>query len=450
MTNTPGWATPGSSGSSEPDAGDSSAPSSTPDPGPPSDPSENRPPASDTGRGTDPGATPPKPEAEQATREDAPQSAAEGPGSPQSGWSRQQPPPVAGWARWTPPSAPPAHGGPRWGSQTPGGGWQAPGAWSRPAAPKPGVIPLRPLGAGEILDGAIATLRLHWRAVIGVTFAIALVTQAVAVVVQGLWNDDDRLRRLQDNPDPSVGDIVHALGGTMGWMGLAFITVMIGWCTATAFLTLVISRAVLGRPVAAAEVRGDATPRVGQLFGLALLLPFIGAAVLAVSVLPGALVSLAGAADGGAALASLGLLGGFVVLVWLLVQWSLAAPALMLEKQGIAAAMKRSAKLVRGDWWRVLGVQLLGLLLSYLVTAFVSLPFTLLSLWLTGDGGFSGFLSGDSSPSWSFLILSGVGAVIASTLTLPISAGVTGLLYMDQRIRRESLDLQLIQAAKDS
>ncbi|NUR03326.1 MAG: hypothetical protein HOY79_44480 [Streptomyces sp.] len=455
MTNTPGWATPGSSDSPEPDAGDSSAPSSPPAAGPSdSGPSEDAPSTSGTEPGTRTGADSavrPSEAGTGHTTEEAPEFAAKAAGNPPNGWSQRQPPPAAGgWARWTPPQTPPPYGGPRWGDQAPGGGWQRPGAWSRPAAPKPGIVPLRPLGAGEVLDGALSTLRLHWRAVIGVTFVIALVTEAVSVVVQGLWAGDTRLKDLRDNPNPSVGDIMHALSGTLGWVGLALVMILIGWCTATALLTLVTSRAVLGRPVSTAQVWRDAGPRVAQLLGLALLLPLIGAAVLAISVLPGSLVALSGAADGGAALASLGLLGGFVVILWLLVQWSLAAPALMLEKQSIAAAMKRSAKLVRGDWWRVLGVQLLGLLLSYLITAIVSTPFSLIALWLSGDGGMSGFLSGDSHPSWSYLILSGVGGAIGSTITLPISAGVTALLYMDQRIRRESLDVQLIRAAKDN
>lgn len=38
----------------------------------------------------------------------------------------------------------------------------------------PGVIPLRPLGLGEILDGAISTIRAHWRVVLGMSAVIAV------------------------------------------------------------------------------------------------------------------------------------------------------------------------------------------------------------------------------------------------------------------------------------
>ena len=166
-------------------------------------------------------------------------------------------------------------------------------------------------------------------------------------------------------------------------------------------LTMVISRAVLGRPVDAAEAWRDARPRLPQLLGLTLLLVLIYVGVLAVAALPGILVALAGAETGGAALASLGVLGGLVVVTWLWILWCLAPPALMLENQGIVAAMKRSAKLVKGTWWRVLGVQLLGILLVYFATSLIELPFTLVGAEITGDD-FSTVFGSDGGASWTF------------------------------------------------
>ena len=48
---------------------------------------------------------------------------------------------------------------------------------------------------------------------------------------------------------------------------------------------------------------------------------------------------------------------------------------------------------------------------------------------------------------WTYLIVSGIGSVIGSMITFPIAAGVIVLLYIDQRIRREALDLDLARAA---
>lgn len=453
MTNPPGPTPPGSSDSPEPDAGSGTVPAA--------------PPTSSSSSGTGSSGTDSPPSASTATGSgpfdtsapagtgDAPTDAP--PAGGYRGWSQRQPPPTStGWARWSPPPAAPPQqwGGPRQGTTpAPGGqqqwGGQRWGWQQQPTAPKPGIIPLRPLGAGEILDGALTTLRLHWRTVIGATLGIALVTETVSVMVQGLFIDDTRLNNLRDNPDPSVADILHALSGTAAGGVLSFVVALIGWCAATAVLTLVTSRAVLGRPVSAREAWQQTKPRLRHLLALAMLLPLFSVGVVALATLPGLLVAVAGSPSGGASLGLLGGTAGLVVEVWLLVQWSLAAPALILERQGVIAALKRSAKLVRDAWWRVLGVQLLGLLLSTIAQGVISTPFGLLGSAVTGDGGLSAFTSNSSNPGWGFLVIAGVGGVIGSAVTLPISAGVTALLYMDQRIRRESLDLELARAAKN-
>ncbi len=404
MTSTPGPA-PGSSDSPEPD--DGAGPTTKPGPQPPQD---------GVPRQGQPGQSPPP-----------------GPPVPPPGYGQQQP----------------YNGGPQWGPAA--GGWQQypQASWGVPvpAAPKPGVIPLRPLGFGDILDGAIATLRRHWRALLGTTVVVGALTQTANVVIEHQFIDHDSLNELQDKSDPTASDVLHAVGGSLAASGLSVLVTIIGTIVATSMLTMVISRAVLGRPVTAREAWTSARPQVPRLLGLMVLTPLILCAVLAVSALPGGLVALIGSDDGGAALAVLGLLAGSLVSVWLWVQWSLAAPALMLERQGVIASMKRSAKLVSGAWWRVLGVQLLAVILILIASAIIELPFNLIGAGVSGQSA-SGLFSTDNTSHWSYLIFVAIGGTIGSALTLPISAGVTALLYMDQRIRRESLDLELIRATQ--
>jgi hypothetical protein len=135
-----------------------------------------------------------------------------------------------------------------------------------------------------------------------------------------------------------------------------------------------------------------------------------------------------------------------VVALWLMIRFSLASPALMLEKQSITKSMRRSAKLVRGSWWRVFGIQLLAAIIAYIVASIIVIPFAVLAAALSGDG-FTGFLDSSADLGWTFLIVSGIGSVIGSMITFPITAGVTVLLYIDRRIRREALDLDLARAA---
>ncbi|MFJ9196954.1 glycerophosphoryl diester phosphodiesterase membrane domain-containing protein [Streptomyces flaveolus] len=418
MNDTPGWTSPGSAPSDGQEPG-ASGPADRPATGEPAD----------------------RPNAE--------------PTSPGTKWSKEQPPP----GQWsaptgpgqTPPPPPPRTG---WGTPPPGGyggqgrGYGGPGGYGwggPPPAAKPGVIPLRPLGVGEILDGAVSTMRTYWRTVLGISLTVAIFTEIIVVLLQGLVLDNTSSDALND-PDATLSELADALTATTVNSGVIFLISLIGTVVATALLTTVTSRAVLGRPVTTREAWRDARPQVIKLFGLIVLLLLMVAGILLVAMLPGLLVTATAGGEGGVALTALGFLAGALVAVWLMVRFSLASPALMLEKQGIKKAMGRSTKLVNGSWWRVFGIQLLATVIANIVASIIVIPFTFLAATLSGDG-VSGFLEGGGDLGWTFLVVSGVGSVIGSMITFPITAGVTVLLYIDQRIRREALDLELARAA---
>ncbi|MYW64682.1 hypothetical protein GTY65_11475 [Streptomyces sp. SID8379] len=383
-------------------------------------------------------------------------------------WSKEQPPP----AQWSAPSGPsgpsdsgqappppPPAPGQGWGGPGPGGpgygGWGAPpqggpGGWGQgwggpPAAAKPGVIPLRPLGIGEILDGAVSTMRTYWRTVLGISLTVAVVTELLVVLLQGFVLSDSTTSAL-DNPDATPREVLDALGGLFVGTGVVLVVTLLGTIVATALLTTVTSRAVLGKPVTTGEAWRDARPQVFRLLGLTLLLPLITALIVLVGTVPGILVGALGSSDAGIALAVVGGIAAFVVAIWLMIRFSLASPALMLEKQTIRKAMSRSSKLVRGSWWRVFGIQILATIITNVVASIILIPFTFIGAAVSGDG-MSSFLDSSGGAGWAYLIVTGLGSVIGSTLTFPITAGVTVLLYIDQRIRREALDLELARAA---
>ncbi|MFF0431775.1 hypothetical protein ACFYU9_06070 [Streptomyces sp. NPDC004327] len=358
-----------------------------------------------------------------------------------SEWSQQQPP--AG--QWQSPAAPPqaparAHSGqgvPGWGPQPPHG------QWGVPAAVKPGVIPLRPLSLGEILDGAVTTMRRYWRTVLTVTVTVAVIMQIAETLTQ---------RYLMPTPatvDPDAGP-AEVMAQTVESMKAgviasipAYVIMIVATLVSAALLTIVISRAVLGRPVDLATAWREARPRLLQLLGLTLLVPLIGAAVMFVAMLPGILLETAG---GGGGLVVAGALIGLVAMIWLMIRFSLASPALMLERQGVIKALKRSAKLVQGSWWRIFGITLLTQLIVAIVAFILALPFGIIAVIVSSDG-LAGISSGSFQTTWSFLLISGIGGIVTSAVTYPVMAGVTVLLYIDQRIRREALDIELTRAA---
>ncbi|MBO0918677.1 DUF7544 domain-containing protein [Streptomyces laculatispora] len=358
---------------------------------------------------------------------------------PAGNWSSTQPP--AG--QWSPPSSsgtgpgapPPAPG---WGGRPQGPGWGG-----LPDAARPGVIPLRPLGVGEILDGAVSTMRAHWRTVLSITLTVSVIVQTAILLVQRYLLPDPPSVDSNATGSEALRQQADSLQSTLLNNAPPLLITMLATIFTTAVLTVVISRSVLGRPVTLSDAWAEARPRLFPLLGLTLLLAVMAAAIMTVGLLPGYLLG----DTAGVGLAFLALLATCVVLVWLMVRFCLASPALMLERQSITTSMRRSAKLIRGAWWRTFGILALTWLLILIVTLVIGIPFGIIAMIVDG-GGLNAFLTnGANSLGWPFLIVSGIGNVVIATITYPLSAGVMALLYVDQRIRREALDLDLARAA---
>ncbi|WP_151775176.1 hypothetical protein [Streptomyces abyssomicinicus] len=376
------------------------------------------------------------------------------PGGDQPGaqWSKEQPPPAVP-PQPGPPAGPypgtPQQGGPYGGGHG-GGHHGVPGgpSWGPPPAPKPGVIPLRPIGLGEILDGAVTTMRTYWRPVLGISLVVAAVTQTVVVLLNIFLLNDITTASLNADPITMGGEEYTSLMGQSMLASFVLLLVgVIGHATATALLTPVTSQAVLGRPATVRQAWQSSRPQALRLLGLVLLIPLAVAVVFVACLLPGILVGLGGSAVGGGLLIFFGIFPAVALSAWIYIRWALSSPALILEKQPVLRSMTRSAKLVQGSWWRIFGI----LALTNLITAFVSfviaVPFELVGMSMSGMslGSFLGGGTAEFGPL--YYVFTGIGGMFATTVTLPITAGVTVLLYIDRRIRREALDLELARAS---
>jgi hypothetical protein len=309
------------------------------------------------------------------------------------------------------------------------------------------VIPLRPLGVGEILDGAITTIRRNPGAMLGLSAIVAVITQSVGLVAAVLLFDDvTSLTQLGASPDPDVvfdtiGSSVAAvlLSALVGWIGTIFLT---------GVLTVVVGRAVIGEQLTIGAAWRLARGRLLKLLGLTVVYTLIWLGgmlgVIVVSILVGSTGS-----DTAVAIMGIGLLLAVPVGVWLYIRYALAGPALMLETTsttwgevrpiGIVESLRRSAALVKRSWWRVFGILLLVLLIVVIITQVVAVPFSIPSFLLDSDPG--------DAATFGALAVSALGSVVASTLTTPFVAAATALLYVDRRIRREGLDIELARAA---
>ncbi|MEU3726342.1 hypothetical protein [Streptomyces sp. NPDC031705] len=415
MNDSPGWAAPGS----------------------PSDgqgPDDARPAAQPSGSAADPGSA-------DGTGSGPGSAADPGADTPGAKWSAAQPP-AGQWSSpapaRTPQPAPPAQQqAPGWGTHpAPGAPYQYPGGWGGPPpAAKPGVIPLRPLGLGEILDGAVGTLRGHWRSVLSVSLVVAALSQLALLLVERAWLD--RLPVADEDLTPSQA--LGVMGNTALVYAFQYYLEILGLILVTALLAPVVSRAVLGQASTVSGTLKAVRPLAPRMLALIALLLLGAVAAVGLPTLPGILA-------GSAALTALGIPVGFLLLAWFYVTFVLAPPALMLERGTAVAALKRSAKLVKGSWWRICGISLLTWLIRAITSMVIVTPFAGIALF-AAPGGISSLFNGSATTSWTFLIISAIGGVVGATVTVPMQTGVTTLLYIDQRIRREALDLELARAA---
>lgn len=284
---------------------------------------------------------------------------------------------------------------------------------------KPGVIPLRPLAVGEIVDGAITTMRRYPKLIIGAAAVVAAVTQIVGLLVQLPFLDDlTAVVTLDPNSvtqEQAIDQFTSAITGFLTGTLLSVFLLLLGTVFLSGFITVIVGHAVLGKPVTFAQAWEEFKPRLLPLLGATLLSGLVITVGLILCIVPG---------------------------VWLWVLFALVTPALVLERCGVTTAFGRSKKLVDGAWWRTFGILLLTVVIGWVISWIISLPFGLLGAATTG-------FSPDPTAALSIgsLILSTIGAIIASTITLPFSSAVTVLLYVDRRMRSEGMDIELQRAA---
>jgi hypothetical protein len=255
-----------------------------------------------------------------------------------------------------------------------------------------GVMPLRPLTFGELLDAAVSLLRTHARVFLGAAFLLAALEQAALYP----------LRQLAGITPPSYFPYADRLGAF--WLtfatGLgteAAILALLGGLTATAA-----GPALLGEHVPGRELLRRAGQRA---------LPII------------VIAAVAGILVGVGALAAL--------IPWIFVYGliGLAAPALIIDRVGPGRAIGRSFVLasrtgMRATWIRVGGY------LSWLAIR--------LALGFGGGAGLR--LVVPQTGEW-LAITSVVTWLLVNTIAYATLACFDPVLYLETRMRTEGLDI---------
>jgi hypothetical protein len=284
-------------------------------------------------------------------------------------------------------------------------------------------VPLRPLGLDDMLTGTVRYMRSNPSLALGVTAVVMVVVQAIQLLVEFALVGIDPAELAQGRSSGLVGSLI-------GTVGISLVSVVLGAVLA-GLLLVALGQAVLGRSIGVRQAWQVIAPRVPGLIVLSLL---VWLAIMVVVLAPTflGLVFAATGSGGGIVLGLLLLVVAVVVTCYLGVLWVFAPAAYVLEPIGPMAALRRSVGLVRGYWWRTFGILLLTGLMIVIPAVVVMVVVVLLSVLL---------------PPAAMLISVPLASVVLATFATPFGVGVTGLLYLDQRIRKERLDLELARSA---
>ncbi|GAB6901022.1 glycerophosphoryl diester phosphodiesterase membrane domain-containing protein [Kineosporia succinea] len=325
--------------------------------------------------------------------------------------------------------------------------------WQRGSGRGAGIIPLRPLSIGEIYDGAIRAIRANPRTMVGWSAVVGAIITVAATIPQllalnALWGSalsGDALTTEED---------AEALSEVFGVFGVTALSTTIQSLLATTIITglliVAVGGAVRGEALAPGELWRRAKGRLWAVLGLAVLLLVTATVLIAVCMAPGGVLlwqAVQGDADAEGifvaflVLALGGLVGAIVYAALYLGYWALAVPALLLENLGMTAALRRSARLVRGSFWRVFGISLLTAVIAAVIGEIFTVPFS-----LVGNGVVLAL--GTTGPASLIVpqLLVTLGTIMAGAVLYPFSAGAVTLLYLDLRMRREGMDVEMLRS----
>lgn len=321
---------------------------------------------------------------------------------------------------------------------------------------KPGIIPLRPLSIGDIYQGAFAAIKTNARTMFGFTAALLGVVLVISIATN--YAIINLVLPNYLSPSSPYAAVFTSLSGSFPQLGGTLLQVL-ATVLLSGLIVVAVSRSVLGRVASSKEVWERTKSKFLPLIGLNIITSIISGLMMIIGIVV-FFVLLASAAstaktdreflqDLGVSLVGLLILMVISALVssYLSIKFSVASPAMVLENLGVFAAIGRSWSLTRGNFWRLFGINILTAIITSMVAGiFVGIADALGAIFI---------VVGSSSPEDviaslnTTYILIMVMSTIAQLLILPFTSSVNALLYIDLRMRKEGLDVELRNAVAE-
>ena len=302
------------------------------------------------------------------------------------------------------------------------------------------TIPMRPLGFGEILDGAIQLYRRDF----GLYYLIALVFALPDYILLVLWNPTELLegmQSLESTEDPTAGlEILGSMFGQLGYLFLISLVALICTWFAGLALTVAMANRIEERPASVGGACAGALRKVASAAGASILALLIYLVAQTVTLVLSAFVFTGFGITGSPWLAIVGLIVVLIMNLVLVAFWYAATfaifPAVVVERLPAMEALGRAFSLCRGGWLRVIGIMVVAMIVAYAPAAAIA---ALGGYWdLFQTPGELATIS--STRQWVTNTLD----LVVGPLTVPFLVGCVMMLFHDRRVRREAYDLETL------
>jgi len=272
---------------------------------------------------------------------------------------------------------------------------------------------MAPKGIGDIISAAFEVYKEHWQRLLTMAAVLVIplylvVGVVVSLVVSSATTEIDT--GLSGVTVSTTAVWATILGAFIG----SAIIVIAGYIVQGA-ITRGAAVAIVGEPGIEDAFKWG-MKRVGSFLWIAVLLGLlVGFAPLLVVLLLGVILKGSGLA--------IGFILYVPAIIFLGTMFAVAIPALVVENRRGTDALQRSWDLVKGHFWHVLGAIFVGGLLAGIVSGLIGAVF--------GVGGDIGRV---------------VGQAIGACVTIPFTALIAVIIYLDVRTRTENVTIDQLKA----
>jgi hypothetical protein len=309
-------------------------------------------------------------------------------------------------------------------------------------------LPLAPLGAGDLIDRAVRLYRRHFFILIRIAAPPVIVAAAGSILVAICWR---QLFLTESEVSLALLVVLMVIGVFLMLAGNVFSMIVMGGATRNLVTHLLWNEPVSARATYAA-VRSrfwgllGATVVVMIWVGVSAFIAFIAWYMVVIFLTFGAIMLVQVAPEWvGIFVGAVGFIVSSVLGLWLLFflagRVAYVPQAMLVEGKGVFEAVSRSFSLASGNVRRLMAMAVFTSFATYSALMILIIPLGVIA-WLAGIGW--PFSQADS-PAW-YSIGYNVISQASYVLLAPIWMLGLSLLYVDERVRHEGYDIELMAA----